>query len=107
MNFRIKSLAQKEKIMFKFFLDEDDSKSYDDREPSGDVTLTKKNSVQPLLNINSKRKQFHFISSKESILYFTANFRYLSGTVFGNYEDLKEKKTYKNCVYYIHQEIKK
>jgi hypothetical protein len=107
INFRMKSLPKKEKVMVKIFLDEDESKSYDDREPSSDVLISKKKAMRPSLNIKSKRKQFSFQSTKESILYFTTDYRYLSGTVFGTYEDLKEKKTIKNCVYYIHQEIKK
>ena len=107
MNFRMKSLPQKDKIMVKIFLDEDDNKSYDEREPSSDVLITKKKSIHPEINITSARKQFSFKSNKESLLYFTSDYRFLSGTVFGNYEDTKEKKTFKNCVYYVHQEIKK
>ncbi len=107
INFRLKSLTKDKQVAIKFFLDEDENKNYDDREPSTDVFMAKNKSLRPVLKINSKRKQFSFNSTSESILYFTSDYRFLSGTVFGQYEDLKEKKTYKNCVYYIRNEIKK
>lgn len=107
MSLRLKSIPNKEIITLNIFLDEDENRAFSSDEPNGSVIITKKNSIAPMIHLKSKRKQFNFKTHKDSILYFTSDFNILSGTFIADYEDLKAKKTYKNCVYYVRQELKK
>ncbi|GEM_PF-4694040 len=108
LELRVKSVVTPDKkVRIKFFLDEDENKAFSEREPNSDAVITKRNLMHPLLDIKSTRKQIRLKSTKDSILYLVSDFKAFSGTIFADVEDLKEKKKYTGCIYYVHQEIKK
>lgn len=105
---RMKTEPVGKRIHFILFFDQDGSRSLDEKDSSvrSRISVKRKMTRLPLKTL-SVNNQFKIKILKDSNLYFTANFIILTGTLFADVEDLKEKKSYAQCTYYIHQEIKK
>lgn len=105
---RMKTETVGKRIHFILFIDQDGSRSLDEKDSSVRSRISVKRKLTRLpLKVLNVGDNFKIKILKDSNLYFTADFINLTGTILADVEDIKQKKTYSQCTYYIQQEIRK
>ena len=107
INLKLRSQSEKEKSFLSFFVDENNNNQFDKNESTSLFRISKKHIVRPKMKGKSDKQKLSFEIMRGSILHFTSDFKYLTGTIQADVIDLKINKIYSKCTYYVHNEIKK